>query len=74
MVVLCSSDAEYDTLVSGLASALTDRDHDALIGITGAPNDIDASGRADFFVHQNSSLKKTLTTLQNLLGTSTDGS
>ena len=74
VVVLCSSDAEYDTLVSGLASALTDRDHDALIGITGAPNDIDASGRADFFVHQNSSLKKTLTTLQNLLGTSTDGS
>jgi methylmalonyl-CoA mutase len=68
VVVLCSSNAEYPKLAPSLAAALADRGHDALLGIAGAPDDIDAGDHADFFVHQNSSLNETLTTLQNLLG------
>jgi methylmalonyl-CoA mutase len=68
VIVLCSSNAEYADLAPSLISALADRDHNALLGIAGAPDDIDAGDHADFFVHQNSSLNETLTTLQNLLG------
>ncbi len=71
VVVLCSSDAEYTLLVPALATALTDRDHDALIGIAGSPDDIDVD-QADFFVHQGSALEETLTALQQRLGITVD--
>jgi len=73
-VVLCSSNAEYADLTPSLISALADRGHNALLGIAGAPDDIDAGDHADFFLHQDSPLQETLTTLQDLLGISTDGS
>jgi len=74
IVVLCSSNAEYATLAPSLAASLADRGHDALLGIAGAPDDIDAGVHADFFVHQGASLKETLTTLQERLGIPTDDS
>jgi methylmalonyl-CoA mutase len=70
-VVLCGSDAEYGTLAPDVASALADRDHDALIGIAGPPDAVDAD-QADFFVHQGSSLNETLTMLQERLGIPTE--
>ncbi|MFB6098024.1 MAG: methylmalonyl-CoA mutase family protein [Salinibacter sp.] len=71
VVVLCSSNAEYADLAPALTSALADRGHDALLGIAGGPDDIDADDHADFFVHQGSSLTETLPTLQEHLGIST---
>ena len=68
-VVLCSSNDAYADLAPSLAAALADRDHDALIGIAGSPDDIDVD-QADFYVYQGSSLKETLTTLQECLGMS----
>jgi len=68
IVVLCSADDEYSDLASALSSALQAHTHEALLGIAGAPDDIDAGGHADFFIHQGSSLKETLTTLQTHLG------
>lgn len=67
-VVLCSSNAEYADLAPSLASALEERDHDALLLIAGNPDDIDAGGQANLFVHKESPLKETLTTLQKHLG------
>jgi methylmalonyl-CoA mutase len=67
IVVLCSSNAEYTDLAPSLATALADRDHDALLGIAGSPDDIDVN-QADVFVHQDSPLQETLTTLQERLG------
>ncbi len=68
LVVLCSSDAEYADLAPSLTSALANRDQEALLGIAGAPDDLDTSDHADFYVHQGSSLKETLTMLQERLG------
>jgi methylmalonyl-CoA mutase len=68
IIVLCSSDAEYGDLAPALAAALGEQGHDALLGIAGAPDDINPGDHADFFVHQGSSLKKTLTNLQARLG------
>ena len=67
LVVLCSSDVEYADLAPSLASALSDRRHETLLGIAGSPDDIDVD-QADFFVHQGSDLQETLTTLQDRLG------
>jgi len=67
-VVLCSSDDNYTDLAPALAAALADRDQKALLGIAGAPNDINVDGAADFFVHQDSPLKETLEMLQDRLG------
>jgi methylmalonyl-CoA mutase len=68
IVVLCSSNAAYTELTPSFASALADRDQDVLLGIAGSPDDIDAGDTPDFFVHQGSSLKETLTALQERLG------
>ena len=68
VVVLCSSNDAYADLAPSLAAALADHDHDALLGIAGSPDDIDAAGHADFFVHQGLPLQETLTTLQDRLG------
>jgi methylmalonyl-CoA mutase len=70
VVVLCSSNSEYTDLAPTLATALADRDHDAFLGVAGSPEDIDTGGHADFFLHRNSSLKDTLSTLQDNLGMS----
>ncbi|WP_103019320.1 methylmalonyl-CoA mutase family protein [Salinibacter altiplanensis] len=70
-VVLCSSDNEYVDLAPALAAALSDGGPDALLGIAGAPGDIDVDD-ADFFVHQDSPLGNTLTALQDDLGIPTD--
>ncbi len=67
-VVLCSANAEYADLAPALASALEDRNHDALFGIAGSPDDIDIGDAADFFVHQGSPLQDTLEMLQAHLG------
>ena len=71
-VVLCSANEEYPTLASALPSALAARNHDALLGIAGSPNEIEAGDIADFFVHQDSPLIETLTTLQDRLGIPTE--
>ncbi|MFB6273760.1 MAG: hypothetical protein ABEL51_12780 [Salinibacter sp.] len=68
IVVLCSANAEYTDLAPALASALANRSHASLLGVAGSPDDIDAGDAADFFVHQGSSLKETLTRLQGRLG------
>jgi len=68
IVVLCSSNSEYTELAPALSTALHDRGHDALLGIAGSPDDIDAGEYADFYVHQGSSLKETLEMLQDRLG------
>jgi len=67
IVVLCSSNDEYPDLAPALSAALNERGHESLLGIAGSPNDIDVD-QADFFVHQGSPLKETLTTLQKRLG------
>ncbi|MCS4050153.1 methylmalonyl-CoA mutase family protein [Salinibacter ruber] len=67
-VVLCSSNDSYADLAPALAAALADRDQEALLGIAGAPDDIDVDDAADFFVHQGSPLKETLEMLQDRLG------
>jgi methylmalonyl-CoA mutase len=67
IIVLCSSDAEYGDLAPALAAALGEQGHDALLGIAGAPDNIDVD-QADFFVHQGSDVQETLTTLQDRLG------
>jgi methylmalonyl-CoA mutase len=67
IVVLCSSNDEYPDLTPALSAALDDRGHESLLGIAGSPNDIDVD-QADFFVHQDSLLQETLTTLQERLG------
>jgi methylmalonyl-CoA mutase len=67
-VVLCSSNDSYADLAPALAAALADRDREALLGIAGAPDDIDVDDAADFFVHQGSPLKETLEMLQDRLG------
>ena len=67
-VVLCSANAEYADLAPALTSALEERDHDALLLIAGAPDDIDAGDHADLFIHQDSPLQDTLTTLQERFG------
>ncbi len=69
-VVLCSSNTAYAELAPALAAALTDRSHDALLLIAGAPNDIDADEVTDLFIHQGSTLRDTLETLQSRLGMS----
>ncbi len=71
-VVLCSANAEYADLAPALASALNKRNRKALVGIAGAPDDIEAGGVADFFLHQGSPLQSTLLQLQALLGIPTD--
>jgi len=68
IVVLCSSNSEYTELAPALSAALHDRGHEALLGIAGSPDDIDAGGHADVYVHQGSSLKETLEMLQDRLG------
>ena len=70
-VVLCSSNEHYADRAPALAAALADRGHDALLGIAGAPDEIDVDGAADFFVHKDSPLRETLTALQSLLGIAT---
>lgn len=69
-VVLCSSNTAYADLAPALATALTDRDHDALLLIAGVPDNIDANGVANLFIHQGSALRDTLETLQSRLGMS----
>lgn len=72
-VVLCSSNTAYADLAPALAAALTDRGHDALLLIAGAPDDIDTDGVADLFIYQESPLKDTLERLQTHLGIATIG-
>lgn len=74
VVVLCSSNSEYTDLAPALDSALKERNHDAILGIAGSPDDVDAGGSADFFVHRESPLSETLEDLQARLGISGRGS
>lgn len=68
VVVLCTSNSEYADLAPALATALEKRNCDAIFGIAGSPDDIDAGGVADFFIHRGSHLSDMLEDLQTRLG------
>ena len=72
LVVACSSDGTYPSLIPDLSAALDDAGSRALLFVAGNPNEIDgdlgASGTADGFVHLGSPLLDTLRSVQDRLG------
>jgi methylmalonyl-CoA mutase len=72
VVVACSSDSTYPSLVPDLSAALDDAGSRALLYVAGNPDKIGAdlgdSGAADGFVHLGSPLLDTLRSVQDRLG------
>jgi methylmalonyl-CoA mutase len=67
LLVVCSADAEYPSLVSALRSALAEHGVSPLLLVAGNPAQMEDEVAADEFIHQESSLRATLEVLQNRL-------
>lgn len=67
LVVVCSADAEYPSLVSALRSNLADRGCSPLLLVAGNPAQMEDEVAEDEFIHQGSPLRATLEALQDRL-------
>jgi methylmalonyl-CoA mutase len=67
LVVVCSADAEYPSLVPALRSALAEHGVSPLLLVAGNPAQMEDEVAADEFIHQESPLRATLEVLQNRL-------
>jgi methylmalonyl-CoA mutase len=67
LLVVCSADAEYPSLVSALRSNLAERGVSPLLLVAGNPARMKDEVDADEFIYQESPLRATLEALQNRL-------
>jgi methylmalonyl-CoA mutase len=67
LLVVCSADAEYPSLVPALRSNLTERGVSPLLLVAGNPARMKDEVAADEFIYQESPLRATLEALQNRL-------
>jgi methylmalonyl-CoA mutase len=67
LLVVCSADAEYPSLVPALRSALAEHGVSPLLLVAGNPAQMEDEVAADEFIHQESPLRATLEVLQNRL-------
>jgi methylmalonyl-CoA mutase len=67
LLVVCSADAEYPSLVSALRSNLAEHGVSPLLLVAANPAQMEDEVAADEFIHQESPLRATLEVLQNRL-------